>query len=217
MGFKCNGSIQAVRLRISKLDASGTPTLGAGNQVVSDALIKLGWKYLINAGTKIDQENGSGNVCLTYQGDDTIDGVQLDLDLCILDDDLICLATGATPVTIGGVVRGNAIPAVGVPLSSRVCIEAWSLAWATDAQAVNGSTPLYHHWVWPSVGCRVDDSSIANAAYSQPITGRGRGNPNIYNGPNNDLPANVFTSAMGRFVDTAALPAATCGLITVAS
>jgi len=217
MGYKCNTSIEAVRLRIALLNSGGVPVVGASSMVVTDALIKLDYKFLINAGTKIDQDNGSGATCLTFQGDDTIDGVQVDIDLCTLDDDLICLATGCTPVTIAGTVRGFTLPAVGVPLTRRVSVEAWSLAWATDAQALNGSTPLYHHWVWPSVGFRLADSGIANAAFRQPITGKGRSNPAIGDGPANDLPAGIFTTAMGRYVDSNALPAASCGLLAVAS
>lgn len=217
MGYKCNSSIEAVRLRIALLDSGGTPVIGASSMVVTDSLIKIDYKLIVNAGQKIDLENGSGNPCVTFQGDDRIDGVTLDINLCTIDDDLLCLATGCTPVTIGGVVRGYAIPAVAAALNRRVSVEAWSLAWSGDAQAVQAAAPLYHHWVWPSVGFRLGDASIGNVAYVQPITGRSHGNPNIYNGPANDLPANVFTTAMGRYVDATALPAASCGLVAVTS
>lgn len=217
MGFKCTSSIQVCALRIAKLSTAGVPVVGEESMVVTDALIKVDYKFTIKAGQKIDVENGCGGTCVTWQDDDTIDGVTLDINLCSLDDDLIVLATGATPVVIGDVVRGFAVPAVGTKLANRVSVEAWSLAWDVDAQAVEGADALYHHWVWPSVGFRLGDASLAQGAFIQPITGRGRGNPNIGNGPANDLPAGVFTSPMGHYVDDNALPTPSCGLLAVAS
>lgn len=211
MTKQCTGSVQACAVRIGRLDDAGNPDIGADNMVVSDALIKIDWKLNVKAGAKFDLTNGCGSTCLTFQDEDEIESVDLSMELCLLDVELIELMTGAGLVNIGGENVGWTLPPVGEKLNRRVSVEAWAKAWDGDQQAVDAGNPLYRHLVWPSVSWVMADSGIANSARSIPFNGRGRSNSNIGDGPGQDLPPGVFVTPMGEYVDDAGLPLSACG------
>lgn len=213
-GKQCTGSIQACSLRMGRLDDVGNPLVGVHDMIVTDSLIKIDWKLILKQGVKLELTNGCGSTCVTFQDDDQIESVDLTMELCTLDAELIELATGAGLVTIGGQSVGWTLPPVGERLDQRVSVEAWSKAWDVDQQASSGGNALYHHWVWPSVSWVMGDSGIGNTAQSIPFTGHGRSNSNIGDGIGGDLPSAVFVTPMGEYVDDGGLPTATCGYLS---
>lgn len=215
MGFNCFSSLQVCRMRVALLDDTGAPLAGAENQVVTDALIQIGWQVQVAEGSSFRQKNGCGKVCLTYNGPDQIEGVNLTKTLCNLDHELIALETGSQLAVVGGETRGFAIPDINADLDRRVSVEAWSLAWDGDEQAVDDGNPLYHRFIWPSVSWVFGDGSLEDNPLAIPLSGKGRGNANFGDGPGNDLPWGVYTSAMGVYTDDGELPEATCGTQTL--
>ncbi len=215
MGFNCFSSLQVCRLRVALLDDAGAPDAGADALVVSDALIQIGWQVQVSEGSNFEQKNGCGSVCLTYQGPDKITGVNLTAQLCTLDHELIALMTGANLAVVGGETRGFALPGPNEELTRRVSVEAWALAWDGDQQAVDTGNPLYQRYIWPSVSWLFGDGTLEDNPLAVPLTGRGRGNAGFGNGPGNDLPWGVYTTAMGVFTDDGELPVATCGTQTL--
>lgn len=211
MGKQCTGSVQACALRIGRLDAAGNPDVGADNLVVTDSLIEINWKLNIKAGAKFELTNGCGSTCLTFQDSDEVESVDLTMQLCILDAELIELLTGAGLVEIDNETVGWTLPPVGEKLEQRVSVEAWSKAWDVDQQASDAGNALHHHYVWPSVSWVMGDSGIGNSAQAIPFTGHARSNSNIGDGPGQDLPPGIFVTPMGEYVDDAGLPMAACG------
>lgn len=207
----CYTPILACRLRVARLDAAGSPLAGAGNLAVSDSLIKIGYSTVIKEGANLEQDNGCNVQCVKAQFPDKITGVNLTMELCHLDIELISLMTGGVLITEGG--RGNvglALPDSDAELNDRVSVEAWSLAWDGDEQATEDGDPLYIRTIFPSTSWVEGDRTYEGAITRIPLTGRGRGNANFLDGPGNDLPPG-YTSAKGEYYDIGELPEATCG------
>lgn len=215
----CYTPLLACRLRVALLEDNGAPDAGAGNVAVSDSLIRIGYSVVVTEGASFEQKNGCGDICVQYQGEDRIKAVNLTIELCHLDFELIALMTGASLVSEPGRTNiGTALPAVDADLSRRVSVEAWSLAWDGDEQAIDdtgGSEPLYIRTIFPSTSWVEGDRTYEEGITRIPLTGRGRSNSQFGNGPGNDLPWGAYTTPKGEYLDDNALPAATCGTGTL--
>lgn len=207
----CFSPILACRLRVARLDDSGAPLAGANNLVVSDALIRIGYSVVVEEGANLTQKNGCGVQCVKYQGDDKITGVNLTLELCSLDFELLEMLTGGTLVTEGGFTRGLTLPPADQELANRVSVEAWSLAWDGDEQATEGADTLTIRTIFPSTSWVEGDRTYEEGITRIPLTGRGRSNANFGDGPGNDLPWGVYVTPKGEYVDSDPMPEATCG------
>lgn len=216
MGLKCTGSLQACRLRVARLSADGAPAAGVNNLYVTDALIQINWKVVLKTGAQIDVENGCGDICLTYQGRDRVKSVDLDMQLCVLDAELIELLTGSNLIVVDGDNVGWSLPDSSVEIDNDVSIEAWSLAWDGDEQAIDdNSDTLWHHWVWPRTTWTFGDGGLSNDALRVPLVGHGKSNSAFGNGPANDMPWNAVSGPMGEFVTPISPPEAACGYSTL--
>jgi hypothetical protein len=204
----CFTPILAVRLRACLLDDTGAPLAGADSVVVTDALINIGYSVVLKAGADLEQDNGGGEVCATYQGDDEIKFVNLKLEL-------ISLLTGATLVEVAGITRGFAIPTVGAKLSRRASIEAWAIAQDGDEQALLNGNPMFYRYIFPRTSWTLGDQTLENKIGTVPLVGKGRANSQFGDGPANDLPWDAYTSAMGIFDDDSDLPDSVCGFQTL--
>ncbi len=207
------------RLRVALLDDSGAPDAGADALAVSDSIIRLGYQLDVVTGTQFEQKNGCGTVCVQFQGEDRIRGVNLTMELCHLDMELISLMTGASLVSEPGRTNiGTALPAIDADLTRRVSIEAWSKAWDGDEQATDqtgGSEPLYIRTIFPSTSWIEGDRTYEEGITRITLTGRGRSNANFGNGPGNDLPWGAYVTPKGEYIDDGDLPTATCGTSTL--
>ncbi len=212
----CVTPLLVCRLRIALLDDTGAPDAGDDSVWVTDQLIRMTYQLQVEAGTRFVQKNGCGTVCVKYEGEDQITGVNLTMELCKLDIEGVALATGNSLVTEGarGIV-GSAIPDVGESQTRRVSVEAWSPAWDGDEAATEGGNPLYVRTIFPSVGWTEGDRTFEEGITRIPLNGKGRGNANFGNGPGNDLPWGAYTSPKGEYMDDNDLPTATCGTSTL--
>lgn len=212
MGLKCTGSLQACVSRISRLAANGAPAAGANNLVVTGALIQINWKVVLKTGAQIELENGCGDICMSFQGRDRIKSVDLDMQLCVLDAEQIELQTGANLIVVDGVNVGWSLPDSSTDLDNEVSVEAWSMAWDGDEQAVDGTGDvLWHHWVWPRTTWVFGDGGLSNDALRVPLVGHGTSNSAFGDGPGNDMPWGAVAGPMGEFVTPISPPEPTCG------
>lgn len=212
MGYQCTQSVDVCRLRVAVLAEDGAPDPGAGNLYVTDALIKLDYKVNLKAGAKFNQENGCGNTCMTYQAPDEIESVDVALELCMLDAELIGVITGYPVTDIGGVPRLWSLPAIGVPLDHDISVEAWSKAWDVGRQATDGSgNLLWHQFIFPSGTYNLGDSSLSHNPLALPFNGHCRSNPAFGDGPGNDVPWGSVVGPMAEGITNTQPPTATCG------
>lgn len=142
-----NPSVQFVRMRVTRLDATGAPVTGATGGYVTDAAIELADSPEIERGQDILVRNGAGELCVDFRGDDVIRRRNLTLAICGVADELFELLTGAeliqnaTPETIG-----HADPALGeVGAPNGVAIEGWSKNLAGGKQS---ATLPWFRWLY---------------------------------------------------------------------
>lgn len=213
----CAGSLQVVRMRVTKLSADGAPTVGAGNEIVTSSLIRLNAEPTITDGDEFEQKNGAGEVCVSYLGDDTLKRLALEMDICTPDPELISMLTGAPLIhNAGGDSVGFQFPEIGASVQGGfVSIEAWTRAIIDEVQ---DDTYPYFRWVFPKTRWRIGTNELANTILTPKLTGRGYGNDGWGNGPANDWD-NIAEEDADRVLnvarDTTALPAAVCGVQAV--
>lgn len=208
----CFTPILACRLRVALLTDGGAPDPDPDGLVVTDALIRIGYQVVVTPGAKFSRKNGCGVTCVSYRGQDRIEAVNLTIELCTLDFELIALMTGADIDVIAGASRGLALPAIDADLSRRVSIEAWSQAQAGDEPLTNNAgDPGYLRTIFPSTSWVEGDREYKEDITTIVLNGEGRSNANFGNGPGNDLTWGHYVTPKGEFLDFGDLPAATCG------
>jgi hypothetical protein len=215
----CFGSLQACRIRLARLEASGHPFEGAGNGYVSDAIVKLDVSVELSEGDDFEIRNGCGAICQTFKADDKIKRLNLSLELCQLDADLLELMADCDLFISGGNTIGWQFPSVSAADNPGVCFEVWSKAWDGTAQAVPALTSpaaAYWHWVFPKTKWTIGDVTMENDLMTVPLNGTSEENSQItQNGPFNDWPVGAFVSRVGGAFFDSAIPAATCAYTTV--
>jgi hypothetical protein len=194
MAQPCFESIQLVAIRAHRLQQSGALLTGATNAYQSAAAIQLQVGYEYENGADVTQKNGSGGICLRYRGEDKLKNITVTLNLCQLDFQLIELITGWTAlVDNSSAVMGLSAPALTAPNRNGVCLEAWSLAWDGDAQAVVGANAMYVRHVFPRLKLNVGNHTVDEGALVIPVEGQGFSNSvlSAAKGPAADWPTGI--------------------------
>lgn len=219
MGLEhCFATVDLEAIRVALLTATGAPNGGANNGYASDETIKLGISAEVIQGADLEQLNGVGAICRALKKPDRVKRLNLALDLCVLDAELMDVMAGFDPFSSGGNTIGAQWPSVSAdpPL---VCVEAWTKAWDDDEQAVpTFTTPdaAFIHWVFPRTQWRAGDISLEAQFQPVPLVGQSFENSRITaDGPWNDWPAAVagaggVTRIGGWFFDPD-LPTIECG------
>lgn len=211
----CFSSVQLCRLRACLLDETGKPDPGETSLIVTDVLIDLGYKLVLKEGAKVEQENGCGDLCLSFQDRDKIQSVDLTMTLCKLDAALIELLTGSHLVIVNDVIRGFTVTDADEEIDREVSIEGWSLAYDFDEPAVVDGDVWRNRFIFPRTTWTLGDGKLANEPFAVPLTGRGKSNSQFGDGPANDLPWDEYTRPMGVWFDDDPLPDAYCGYQTL--
>lgn len=112
------GSLFALGVRLTKLDALGAPLVGANNCYVTDSLVNVSIGLEYEDGTEIVQKSGSGRVCLTYKAPDTLKrGTISDFQVCSPDPNVLEFAIGGNVISTGGAgtAEVQTVTITGVP------------------------------------------------------------------------------------------------------
>lgn len=144
-----NPSVQFLRLRVTRLSATGNAVTGTGNGFVSDNQIELADSPDVERGQEILVRNGAGELCVEYRDPDIVKRRLLTLSICGVQDELFELLVGAELIDDGGGdTIGHADAVLGeAPNPNGVAIEGWSknlVGGRTDA------TLPYFRWLWAS-------------------------------------------------------------------
>lgn len=209
----CAGSLHACALRIAKLDTDGVPLPGAGNVYVTSALVEIGFEVVVSEGEDLEQQNGCGDVCVSYKNPDKFKRFDLTMQICRPDPEIIAmLVTGVSTISTGGNVIGWSSPEVGTISGNGASIEVWSTAIIDGAMA--GTRP-YFRWVMPKTKWQLGGQTLNNQIMVPTLNGFTETNQNWYNGPANDWP---YDSDRHLHVarDTA-IPTTTCGATTLSA
>jgi hypothetical protein len=207
------GSIHAIALRLSTLDATGAPVVGAKKAFVSLSPTKFSFASVYADGSKIEQKNGADQICVTYQGPRSLTGATGKLEVCSPDPELEQLLTGAgVLVNSAADVVGGSSPAVGTdPTPYGASLELWTRA------ILNGAvypTLPYIRWVFGCGKFSPEERTAENANMSPSYSGVFTENTNLGNGAFDDW--DYASNKLYQYaLDTSAHLPTTAGYVTV--
>lgn len=209
-GWDGAGAVFALALRVARLAVDGAPAVGVSNMYVSNALVKIDFEPQYKEGTKIEDENGSGELCVSYEGDDTLLNYKVTIELCTPDPELSELLGGGTVLSNTGAAVGLASPAVGgiAGHANGVSVEAFARAVLDGGSAPD--LPFIHH-VFPKIRKLKPTGSRTIGAENMHSTFEGIavGNANWGDGPKNDW--DLASDKPHQWARVAAVPAAVLG------
>lgn len=206
----CYSAVNLCAMRITKLLATGQPDYGADG-FVTHIPVSLGVSPQVTEGQLLEQLDGCGNICASLQQPDRLSNINLALNLCKRDYDLLGMISSGTVYETAGSATGFALPD---PESSILptLVETWQVA-----QSGSAATGQYIHSVYPFVTWSMGDSTKENGV--EVTTWNGKVSPNDIgfdaDGPYGDWPG-FFDGPLLEFYDDD-LPAIVCGAQALAS
>lgn len=190
------GSLKLCVIRVARIDPSTclfVETTGDNTEaVVSKAAVSLKSSPEYDTGEEYIQKNGCGDIVISVKDCDRLKRVNLEMELCLRDLELLELLTGGN--LYSKIINGQATNiglgrrGVGLACQSPVSIEVWSKAADASGDCV---TPDLGWWrsVWPKATLTLQDVELGNQIAMIRLSGFGEPNPNWRNGPFNDWPA----------------------------
>lgn len=213
-GYDGAGSLFALGLRLTKLDASGAPMVGPENSYTTEALVAMGLGNTYSEPDPIELRNGAGITCVYYAPPPTLLGGTIeDMQVCSPDPYILTFCCGGDLIMNGTDVVGYRAPEVNVdPTPNGVAIEAFSRAVLDNAFAA--SLP-YFHWVIPRAKLRPSEAMTLNGedALTPTLTGTLEQNPMFGDGPVGDI--EFPTDRIYQYCRVPSIPDLTQGLVQV--
>jgi len=174
MATRCVKLARASRMRLTRLDACGTPVPGPTGTLVTDGFINVDGAPNYLDPEEITQLNANGDLCIDDQGRPALRWIDLTIVMCNIDPDAFSIITGnplvvddATPTTntVGFRLNGE------LTGTASFAMELWSGVNGVPCDA-SGDKP-YGYWLFPYVvQARMGEWSIANAALTLTMTAR---------------------------------------------
>lgn len=116
MTYDGAGSIMALGMRLTKLDLSGAPLVGANNGYKTNSLITVALGLEYREGVEFEQPNGSGDICLYFRVPDKVKrGVVADLSVCSPDPNVLQFLIGGDIITVTGTAEVQTVTITGTP------------------------------------------------------------------------------------------------------
>lgn len=217
----CLGSARVCAIRATRLDANCSIVKGANNAVVSSAIVRLQSSPEYETGDEFIQKNGCGDICLYVKNADKLKRMNLQMDLCTRDMELLEILTGGSLYTTAGVTSGFRRRGVGASDPNPASVELWTKAIPTGksgACADPNAGASWWRWVYPRATFTIGDVTHENGIGLVSLTGFADPNPYWTNGPFNDWPATQLldsTSPEHFVLDSVGPPTTGCGYISV--
>jgi hypothetical protein len=108
------GTLFALGLRLTKLDTDGSPLAGSQNCYVTDSLVQLGAGLNFTSNKVVEQVNGRGQTCVSYQAPDTLQSASISpLQVCVPDPNIMAFLIGGAVILTPSEVQRATI--TGIP------------------------------------------------------------------------------------------------------
>lgn len=115
-GYDGAGSLFALGLRLTKLDASGAPLPGEFNCYTTESLAQIGVNQEYSEPDAVEFRSGSGAVCVYYAPAKTLlRGLIEDFIICTPDPLVLEFACGGEVITTGGTDEVQTVTITGTP------------------------------------------------------------------------------------------------------
>lgn len=207
-------SVQGVALRVTRLNADGTPVEGPTGSFVTDAFMKFGFTPEYTKGQEVEEKGANGNVCIYYQAADVLKRVTMTLDICDPSPELHQMIIGGDLLLpdVGTDAVGYASPELGIDSNpDGVAVEVWSRAIVAGRPA---SVNPFWRWVFPYAKLYLSgDRTLENGAMANSFQGWGVGNVQYAPGGGADWP--YQTDRAYQYARAATAPVGINGYVTV--
>lgn len=115
-GYDGAGSLFALGLRLTKLDASGAPLTGEFNCYTTESLVSIGLNQEYSEPDAIEQKNGQGITCVYFAPPKTLlRGLIEDFIVCVPDPNILEFCVGGEVITTGGTDEVQTATITGTP------------------------------------------------------------------------------------------------------
>lgn len=206
----CAVQVKACAFRVTDLDETGAPEVGAEASYVTDALVSLGFTTEITEGDDIEVPNACGENIL-IPGTDLPTSVSVEIQIREPDPKLVSILGGGEVLSSGG-AEGFAGPRLNVVAKPNgVSVEIWAKRYLASGQP--DPVNPFNWWVFPRVRLNINDATFENGPFQPTFNGTAEENENWLDGPTNDWPSSS-TSAY-QYFPTATFPTPSCDWVEV--
>src|SRR5690606_13272350 len=218
----CANLLHVDDIRVLRLASNGEVETGADTRYEYEAAILMGYTPVYPDRQTIEQRKGNGEICATFrERPHAPDSVDLTLNLCTLDAELIELLVGGTVITQGtgaGDTIGWLAPTSSTVNEDGVAIEVWSKMWNNIQRGLFNSQAGWFRHFFPKTTWQMGEQSIDGENFlTVQLTGIAEPNSSFGTGYADDpIATQVGDSPFGYQLDDAK-PAASCGYQTVAA
>jgi hypothetical protein len=217
MPVNCGPSFGVCAIRVTLLDELGNVDAGS-NSYVSDGILSLAFSPNIDTGNTFTQRSGCGCKLASFKAEDNFNWWEFTFTDGLIEDALVAMMVGGTPITEGGSVVGVHYPTeldCG-ETQRQVALEIWTQHILRGGNGKDSIHP-YIHWVWPATKWQFGDNTAEEDFMNPVLTGYSVSNALWGGGPYGDGPPDGSDVAPnGSRWKTADLPpAADCALASV--
>jgi len=197
------GVRNVVSIRASRLSAAGARICPNpdGSAWMPGCVVDLGVTRTVDAGTTDVARDGDGNICQTRTTADAVTGIELSMNLLLLDFEMIEILTGALLLATAGPNNYGFEEPNPTDTPPNVEFHFWNRAWDGAGQAA--APYSYVHNVAFLTTWRLGDETFGEGATNIPLLGKGQANNSIVKGSFDDIPVDAqgdgFTA---RWLDT---------------
>ena len=170
-------SVKGRVMRLTRLDECGNPAYGdACGTIVTDGFISVTLSDEVEAGEEYTQKNAWGDFCIAEKDADRRKWVNVTIQMCEVDPEVLDLVGGATPVVDG---QGNTIGATfgRDPNPNSFAIEVWTKKAGSSACDPGSGAAEWGYFAVPNVtnGSIDGDITIENGPLTMGLKGEGQG------------------------------------------
>jgi hypothetical protein len=175
----CVAPIKGTVMRVVRLDACGAPVSGSDGQVVSNGFVSIAPSPQYEDGEEFVQRNANGELCVNEKDADALKRIDLTIQLCNVDVEMVELMLGARLITDGGDGIGFAIGEA--PSTAKFGLEVWQ---QIAGGSCGGGVEQFVHHVFPWVeNGRLNDFTIEYGPTLYEIGASTHKNPSYADGP----------------------------------
>lgn len=217
MATTCFGVLRGKRVRVTELSTCSVPATG-NSYVVSAGFIQVTISAQIESGDEYVQKNADGALCINERAQDSLKRLEVGVDWCKVDPDIINIITG-NPLELDG------SDAVGFRIEEGVADARWALElWTGLSDQDCSAGEQYGYVLLPSLtGSTLGDITFENGTatfttngYTEHNSGWGVGPYNVIGSPAGPLDV-AISSVQHALLRTTVVapPTAVCGAQTL--
>ena len=175
MATTCWSSVRGKVMRATKVDECGAVVAGPKGTLTTKGFVQVSYSLEVDEGTEISIPDANGDLCISEPGTPTIKWVNVEIQFCRVDPDLVNMITGfpvVTDPTGGGVgfrIRDT------IQANAGTGLEVWSDVSGTGGICAAGGQRLYGYFLlpWVNKGIISGDILIQNGEATFTLSGKG--------------------------------------------